>query len=1356
MKKNANLKSSILQRKATELLKKQASLDAKTSEKDLPKLIHELEAYLIELKMQNEEIRLAKDREELTTRKYTELYDSAPSGYFTLSKKGEILELNITGSQMLGKERSQLRNCLFPLFVSEKSKPTFNNFLKSIFSRKTKETCEVGLTINANPPIQVFLSGILSKNEETCFLTATDITEYKKVEAENSDEQLRIASQPADFGTFSYFFENGKAFYSKEFLSLYNLPADGTIEMDSNMVTKAIHPEDRNRFLVAMQGANNPCGSGIVDIEFRIILKDGSIRWLRSRGLTLFTGNKIIDRPIQTNGIVYDITESKRTEEELAKAKNELEAQNNALSKLNIFSIKSSMLTNEDALEALITKQAKEISGAVFTTFSDFNPINRTSTIKHIEIDTKVTKKSKELLGKKIHKIQSVVTDEMYHEMTTNIIGTRKTLHEISMGSISVQIGSEVQTLLNTDRFIGLAYFIDGELQGTSILGISSNQSDPKKEILKNFVIIASASLQRIKSDKTLTESKEKYYNLHYYASIGIFHSTIDGKFIDMNPALAKLLGYESHEEAVASITNIGEQIYAEPEMRNVIRSVVLNTGREITTVNKYRRRNGELWYGKLHLRLVKDALGKPNFFEGFVEDITESKQSEEQLRKNNKRLELAMQAANMAWWEMEVSTGNVTFNNRKAELLGYPPEKFKHYKDFMALVHPDDYDKTMNSMRNHLNGLTNKYEVEHRILTKSGEYKWFHDIGSIVKKDSNEPLTITGLVIDISNRKKAEEELNKAQSLLRSSIEGQKDTILYSIDTNYQYLYFNKAHKDAIKHAYNKDIKIGINALECITSNEDRKFAKECYDCALNGESHSNIQQYGADELVYYESFLNPILNEQGEIVGVTCLVRNITERIQAEEAVHESYQFNKQIIEGAQEGIVVYDRNLRFQVWNSFMERLTGVSANETLGKKPLDIFPFFEGRHIINNIEKAMKGENTNSIEFHFTIPSTGATVWALEVSSPLYSFNGEIIGVISIIRDITERKQAEADLNESLNLFYTLFNSSPNANALIRISDNKFIEVNQQFLELTGYTIDEIKEKSFNEFGIINYTGLHKTMRTEIHKSDNPKVYEAEIIKKTGELRSALVSIEVISINHEDFILTNLIDYTERKTVETENKEIKESLENLNQHLVEVREKERALIAREIHDQLGQSLTALKIDLMWLRDKNSSNLALNQKLRNMIDLVSETIRDVQRISSDLRPAVLDDIGLSAALEWYCEGFASRTGLQIQMEIDDVQTGNMQVNLTIYRILQESLTNIIRHAKAKNVSIKFNENNKGITLLIQDDGIGIPKEKIKSFKSFGIMGMFERIKQLGGQMEITSQDGVGTNVSIYIPLR
>jgi signal transduction histidine kinase len=156
----------------------------------------------------------------------------------------------------------------------------------------------------------------------------------------------------------------------------------------------------------------------------------------------------------------------------------------------------------------------------------------------------------------------------------------------------------------------------------------------------------------------------------------------------------------------------------------------------------------------------------------------------------------------------------------------------------------------------------------------------------------------------------------------------------------------------------------------------------------------------------------------------------------------------------------------------------------------------------------------------------------------------------------------------------------------------------------------------------------------------------------------------------------------------------------------------------------------------------------------KLQGMIELITNTIKDVQRISSDLRPGILDDLGLAAAIEWYCDEFEKRTAIKCSLRLDDSIFGDPKKNLVFFRVLQEALTNVIRHANASSVIIKLHHAQKGTTLAIQDDGIGITKEKIESAKSLGLIGMRERVSQFGGKIDISSKEGHGAKLTIFIP--
>jgi PAS domain S-box-containing protein len=228
-----------------------------------------------------------------------------------------------------------------------------------------------------------------------------------------------------------------------------------------------------------------------------------------------------------------------------------------------------------------------------------------------------------------------------------------------------------------------------------------------------------------------------------------------------------------------------------------------------------------------------------------------------------------------------------------------------------------------------------------------------------------------------------------------------------------------------------------------------------------------------------------------------------------------------------------------------------------------------------------------------------------------------------------------------------------------------------------------------------------------------------------------------------------------DITERTRAEEQLRRSREELRSLAAHLQSVREDERTRIAREIHDDLGQGLTGLKIDLSRLAARLPKVDLINEA-RSMLALVDGAIRSVRRICTELRPGVLDDLGLMAAIDWQRQEFEARTNIRCQFNTDMVDIDlDRQVATAVFRILQETLTNVARHANATDVTIALKRCRDRLVLIVQDNGRGISEREIAGRTSLGLLGMRERAALLGGQFSIEGLPMRGTVVTLEVPL-
>jgi PAS domain S-box-containing protein len=309
------------------------------------------------------------------------------------------------------------------------------------------------------------------------------------------------------------------------------------------------------------------------------------------------------------------------------------------------------------------------------------------------------------------------------------------------------------------------------------------------------------------------------------------------------------------------------------------------------------------------------------------------------------------------------------------------------------------------------------------------------------------------------------------------------------------------------------------------------------------------------------------------------------------------------------------------------------------------------------------------------------------------------------------------------------------------------------LNESFGKLIGQRKEDIRNKFIWDLFPPEVTSYRKKVLEKVFTTGenldlteyrNNKFYETSVYPIFDLMKNV----------HRAAVFTR--DITEQKKAEQEIKESHEKLQNLTKYLMTAREQERTSIARELHDELGQVLTAINMEAVWVAEKISEDQPLVRPRAEAIsDLAVGAIQTVKRIISELRPTLLTDLGLAEAIKWQAEEYLKRIGIRfdVKIEPEDIFLDDDK-STAVFRIFQEATTNAIRHSHATRVSVSLKKHRKHIELRIKDNGIGITEEQLSLNESFGIMGMRERAEVFDGTLEIMGIPGKGTTLVVRFP--
>ncbi|HET7765447.1 MAG TPA: PAS domain S-box protein [Burkholderiales bacterium] len=478
-----------------------------------------------------------------------------------------------------------------------------------------------------------------------------------------------------------------------------------------------------------------------------------------------------------------------------------------------------------------------------------------------------------------------------------------------------------------------------------------------------------------------------------------------------------------------------------------------------------------------------------------------------------------------------------------------------------------------------------------------------------------------------------------------------------------------------------------------------------------------------------------------------------------QAEEksaALSASEQRFGQVFRLSPDGIVVSSvAEGRVIETNDAFLRIVGRARDEVIGRTETELGIWRDAHERMAMLALPAMTPGGGVRQYEHSIRTPAGDKRDVLVRATCIDLQGEPV-LLSIVRDITERRRAQLLLEESEQRLARMIEASPEAITIASVDDGTFMMVNPAAERLSGYTREELVGHSSVALGF--WPDLHDRERLidDLLLDEAVHARELRLRRKNGQIRDVLISAALIDFKGSKFVLFQGIDITERKNAEKGLREHQELLRELSAHHESVREEERAHIAREIHDEMGQALTALKMDLSVIGLESAKAAPRTskeiQELKGRVDDIIQLVRDV---ATALRPSALD-LGIISGIEWLVDEFQKRNGIRCAVEVEDGEIHLAEDrSIVLFRILQESLTNISRHANARNVEIRLRCDGTHVRLDVKDDGRGFDVEAIRERKTFGLLGIRERVIMLHGTLSISSVPGEGTQVSVSIPL-
>jgi PAS domain S-box-containing protein len=840
--------------------------------------------------------------------------------------------------------------------------------------------------------------------------------------------------------------------------------------------------------------------------------------------------------------------------------------------------------------------------------------------------------------------------------------------------------------------------------------------------------------------EEELRKSELRYRSLIEQASDAIMITDQKGNFLDVNTSFCKRFGYIK-EELLQS--NVSMVIEAEEVKNEPIRFDLLIAGEAILRERKMIHKNGSVIEVEANAKMLPDGR-----ILAIARDITERKKAEKALKESEQKYRELIEQAADAIFLADKKTNFIDVNNSACKLLGYSREELLIMK-VADIYDPEELKK--HPLRWDLL-LTRKAILGERKLKKKDGTEIFVEMNSKLLDNG----IFQSIIRDITERKKSEEAVQLSyQRLKEAELIGKTGYWHWDVKTG-KVTWSEGTCRifGETSGNFKENFEDFIRRIHANDKERVQKIIQQVYESKKKLANYEFWIKTPANEDKYIGTSAEVILDKKGNVISMFGNTIDLTDRKKAEELIIRERDLSDSIINSLPGLFYLYNEEGKFKRWNKEFEIVSGYTPEEIAVMHPTDFFETADEKDYITERIQAVFKNGSNDAEAPIITKERKKIPFYFKAVSINYE---DELCLLGYGIDISDRKKAEEELRESEQKYKMLFDSSPLPMWMFSKTDFSIFDVNEAAIQYYGYSRDEFLQMNIRDLRPSedveqflekisapaqdgNYQGLWR------HRKKDGTIIDVEIIGHDIIYKGNIARLSLAN------------DVTEKIIAEEKLKHSYDEIRQLASHIENIREEEKIEIAREIHDELGQQLTGLKIDVSWISKKmKEDDEDIKQKIKGTIELIDETIKIVRRISTELRPSILDDLGLVAALQWQSEEFEKRSGIKIEFNSTISHTTVAKnIAIALFRIYQESLTNVLRHAKATTVVTTFRQENDQFVLKVIDNGNGFDINGIGHKKTLGLLGMKERTLMIGGKYDITSVLDKGTTVVVSVPIQ